>query len=251
MDNPASSLPETGPEVRSELGPATGVDRSRREMLIGAGCLATAAVAFARLPRRHVAYLGEGKLEQLVPARFAGWEFATQSGFILPPEDQLKDQIYSQLLTRTYTRSGGNEIMLLIAYNAAQDGVVQIHRPEVCYPASGFRLIENQEHATRLSNTIVIPSRYIMAENAVRREKIVYWTRIGDDFPRKWAEQRRAVFEQNLRGDIPDGLLIRISSVSQDIGAEGLDQFARDLFANLGQTMKMVLGGDGGGNRSA
>ena len=245
MDNPAPSEQKSGPS----LGPSPGVSRSRREILIGAACLATAAVAFARLPRHHVAYLGEGKLEQLVPVRFAGWEFATQSGLVLPPEDQLKDQIYSQLLTRTYTRSNGSEIMLLIAYNAAQDGVVQIHRPEVCYPASGFRLIENQIHSTRLSDTIVIPARYLMAENAVRREKIVYWTRVGNDFPRKWAEQRLSVFEQNLLGDIPDGLLIRISSVSQEIDADALDQFARDLFANLAPAMQMVLGGDRGGNR--
>ena len=58
----------------------------------------------------------------------------------MPPQDQLQDKVYSQLLTRTYANQAGDEIMLLIAYNGAQDGVVQIHRPEVCYPASGFRL---------------------------------------------------------------------------------------------------------------
>jgi EpsI family protein len=217
--------------------------RSRREILIGCACLTTATVAFVREPRRHVAYLGSGKLEHLVPTHFAGWEFATASGLVLPPEDQLKDQLYSQLLTRTYTGAGGNEIMLLIAYNGAQDGVVQIHRPEVCYPASGFQLTENRDHSIQLSQDIVVPSRFILAENPVRREKIVYWTRVGTDFPRKWSEQRLSVFEQNLHGVIPDGLLVRISSVSQDIGADVLDQFARDLFTNAGQTMQMVLGG--------
>ena len=226
------------------VGPgAIDAPQSRREILIGSACLATAAAAFVRLPRRHVAYLGTSKLEQLVPARFAGWEFATQSGLVLPPDDQLRDQVYSQLLTRSYMGPGGREMMLLIAYNAAQDGVVQIHRPEVCYPASGFQLTENQAHATRLSADITIPSRFILAENAVRRERIVYWTRVGPDFPRKWAEQRLAVFEQNMRGDIPDGLLVRISSVDEGVGVEALDQFARDLFANVGQTMQMVLGG--------
>ena len=217
---------------------------SRRELLIGGVCLVAAATVFVRLPRRHIAYLGAGKLEQLVPKSFAGWEFASASGLVLPPDDQLRDQIYSQLLTRTYTMQGGHEIMLLIAYNAGQDGVVQIHRPEVCYPASGFRLVENQEHSTQVSPGHSIPSRFIIAENSMRKEKIIYWTRVGTDFPRKWAEQRLAVFEQNLRGYIPDGLLIRISSVNDNVDPADLDRFAESLFLSLGATMRTVLGGE-------
>lgn len=232
------------PETKITAGPASA-SGSRREILIGGICLLTAATAFARLPRHHIANLGSGKLEDLIPNRFAGWEFASASGLVLPPQDQLRDQVYSQLLTRTYTMQGGLEIMLLVAYNAGQDGVVQIHRPEVCYPASGFQLTENKEHSTRLSPIRSVPSRCIVAENSIRKEKIIYWTRVGKYFPRKWSEQRLAVFEQNLQGSIPDGLLIRISSINENIATVDLDNFAANLYKNVGKTMQTVLGGEG------
>ena len=226
------------------LHPQLRLAASRRELLIGAACSLAAGTAFALKPRHHVAFLGDRKLEELVPKNFAQWNFVAASGLVLPPQDQLRDQVYSQLLTRTYSGPDGTSIMLLIAYSGAQDGVVQIHRPEVCYPASGFQLVQNQQHTTRLANHSAIPSRFIVAEDSVRREMLIYWTRTGRAFPRKWAEQRWAIFEQNIQGDIPDGLLVRISSTDQDAKVETLDRFARDLFEHAGPLMQQVLVGD-------
>jgi len=216
---------------------------TRREALIGAACSVAAGTAWVRQPRHHVSYLGSHTVTDLIPLQFAGWSFVSSSGLILPPEDQLRNQIYSQLLTRSYTDQNGSTVMFLIAYNPAQDGVVQIHRPEVCYPAGGFKLTQIDEHATVLGNGISVPSRYIVAETPIRREKILYWTRIGDAFPRRWAEQRWAVFEQNLRGLIPDGLLVRMSTTDQDGGAALLDKFSQDLYQHCGLDMKRVLAG--------
>ncbi len=165
----------------------------------------------------------------------------TASGFVLPPSDQLRDEIYSQLLTRAYINQHGAQIMLLIAYNPLQDGFVQIHRPEVCYPASGYQITRSTKHITRLTAGVNVPSRYLEAENSVRREKVLYWTRTGDAFPRNWAEQRWAIFDQNLDGLIPDGLLIRISSADDDADLGLLDRFASDLFDNVGPDMRRIM----------
>jgi EpsI family protein len=217
--------------------------KSRRELLIGGGLLTVAAISSALRPRNHLNMLGKSKIEALVPNQFAGWTFLAASGLVLPPEDQLEKQLYSQLLTRTYTNARGAQMMLLIAYNGSQDGVVQIHRPEICYPASGFKLTQIDEHQVPLAQGLEIPSRFIVAETGTRREQIIYWTRLGKFFPRHWSEQRWAVFQQNLEGDIPDGLLVRISSVSQDVGPAELDAFAHDLYASVGKTMRNVLVG--------
>ena len=217
--------------------------RTRREMLIGGACSLAAITAFAMRPRQQVAYLGSRTIADMVPLQFASWSFVSSSGLILPPKDQLQSEIYSQLLTRTYVNQSGTSVMLLIAYSPAQDGVVQIHRPEVCYPAGGFKLVEIDEHETPLRNGFFIPSRYIVAETPVRREKIMYWTRVGKDFPRRWSEQRWAVFEQNLHGQIPDGLLVRMSSTDQGGDAAVLDRFASDLYQNVGKPMRQVLVG--------
>ncbi|CAN5289163.1 hypothetical protein BH11PSE5_BH11PSE5_10830 [soil metagenome] len=217
---------------------------SRRDMLIGGGLMLAAGVAFARQPHHQISFLGGAKLEELVPKAFAGWDFIAASGLVLPPQDQLSDKLYSQLLTRTYTNAQGAQIMLLIAYNASQDGMIQVHRPEVCYPASGFQLTLIEDRAVALADNVTVPSRHIVAETGLRREEIIYWTRLGTAFPRHWGDQRWAVFVQNLKGDIPDGMLIRISSTTPDVGVDTLDGFARDLFASAGVTMKEVLAGN-------
>jgi EpsI family protein len=217
---------------------------TRRELLIGVGCLAASGAALALKPRHQIEFLGGDKIEALVPKRFGEWSFVASSGLVLPPQDQLQDKLYTQLLTRTYANPAGAEMMLLIAYNASQDGVLQVHRPEVCYPASGYRLTSIAEHEVPLAANLTIPSRYIVAETGLRREEIVYWTRLGSYFPKRWSDQRWAVFLQNLHGEIPDGLLVRISSAAPGLGAGPLDAFARDLYAGVGPRMRRVLVGN-------
>jgi EpsI family protein len=239
----SDTVAKTGVGVARPGSAGPGFVGSRREVLIGGGFLIAAATAFAMKPRNQLNMLGKGKIETLVPNRIGEWTFLAASGLVLPPEDQLEKQLYSQLLTRTYTNARGQQMMLLIAYNGSQDGVVQVHRPEVCYPAGGFTLTRIDEHQIPIASGITLPSRFIVAETGMRREQIIYWTRLGNAFPRQWSEQRLAVFEQNLAGNIPDGLLARISSVSADVGPAELDAFARDLYASVGITMRKVLVG--------
>ncbi|MDB5575122.1 MAG: methanolan biosynthesis EpsI [Bradyrhizobium sp.] len=220
---------------------------TRREVLIGAGGLLASGAALARKPHHQIEFLHGAKIEALVPKEFAGWRFVAASGLVLPPQDQLQDKLYTQLLTRTYANAAGAQMMLLIAYNASQDGIVQVHRPEICYPASGYRLTSIAEHLVPLAPHVDVPSRYIVAETGLRREEIIYWTRLGSYFPRRWSDQRWAVFVQNLGGDIPDGLLVRISSVMPETGAAALDAFARDFYASVGTQMQRVLVGNRAG----
>mgnify|MGYP001137881718 CR=1 FL=1 len=225
---------------RAEQGEARA---TRRETLLGGVLLATAAASFALMPRRVEKLLGDAKLEKLVPENFAGWRYQAASGLVLPPADQLRDKIYSQLVTRAYTRGDGAAVMLLIAYSGAQDGTIQVHRPEVCYPASGYKLTEIAMHETPLGPSLAIPSRYIVAEADLRREQLIYWTRVGDYFPTKWSEQRTAVVKENFSGVIPDGVLVRMSTVDAADARGLLDGFARDLYAVIGSRLREVLVG--------
>lgn len=219
------------------------VRATRRETLLGGALLATAAAGFALMPRRVEKLLGDAKLEKLVPENFAGWRYQAASGLVLPPADQLRDKIYSQLVTRAYTRADGAAVMLLIAYSGAQDGTIQVHRPEVCYPASGYKLTEIATHETPLAPGLAIPSRYIVAEADLRREQLIYWTRVGDYFPTKWSEQRAAVVRENFSGVIPDGVLVRMSAVGAADARGLLDGFASDLYAVIGSRLREVLVG--------
>lgn len=225
--------------------PAGALDRdtTRRDLLIGGALLGAAGLSYALKPRRSALLLGSAKLDDLVPKQFDRWRFETTSGLVLPPSDQLSDRIYSELLTRIYDGPGGAQVMMLIAYSRAQDGVIQIHRPEVCYPASGYRLALNERHDVALTSRLKVPTRYIIAESEVRREQLLYWSRLGDRFAGNWYEQRVAVIEENMIGLIPDGVLVRFSSVTAGDARPMLDEFAAALFAAVPQRMRNVLVG--------
>ena len=220
---------------------------SRRQALIGGGLLAAAAAGLALTPRHRENMLGNAKLDNLVPKAFAGWRFDVASGLVLPPADQLRDKIYSQLLTRVYVRDDAPAVMMLIAFSGAQDGTVQIHRPEVCYPASGYRLTRIAEHVVPLAPGLAVPARAITAEADVRREQLIYWTRIGSHFPTRWIGQRGAVMAENFAGIVPDAVLVRLSSVTGDDATPMLDRFASDLYQAIGPQMRRVLLGPAAG----
>jgi hypothetical protein len=61
-----------------------------------------------------------------------------------------------------------------------------------------------------------VPSNVFTATGYDRTEQVLYFTRLGDGYPRSWAEQRLAVIEANLAGRIPDGILLRASSLGTD-----------------------------------
>ena len=231
-------------ENGNRSGIADPLHFGRREFFFGGALLAAAGSAFALIPHRRENLLGSAKLEDLVPKSFAGWSFDPTTALILPPADQMRDQIYNQILARSYQHADGQTVMLLIAYNGSQDGTLQVHRPEVCYPASGFKLTRIEDRITPLSESVRIPSRYIVAETELRNEQLIYWTRLGNHFPRKWIDQKFAVMQENLGGVVPDGVLVRISVVTRGDQRPTLDQFAGALYRSVGPRMRTVLTGN-------
>jgi len=189
---------------------------SRRDLLVGGAALAAAGTAYARMPRRPVMLIGHDQLDKIVPLRIGQWSYETTSGLVLPPPDQLARLLYDQQVTRSYSAPDELPVMLLLAYGSSQGGMLQIHRPEICYPASGFRLTETRITAIPLRNGHNIPSRSFSASSDTRVEQVLYWTRIGDMMPTSWSGQRIAVIRSNLAGSIPDGLLVRLSTVAND-----------------------------------
>lgn len=186
----------------------------RRKFLLGGSFAAVAAVAALRQPTTRIDYLGSRKLENIVPKKVGPWEFQGSSGLVIPPEDQLSSLLYSQMLTRVYTSDMGN-IMLLIAQSAGQTGVLQVHRPEVCYPAGGYKLSPVAPAAVPLPGGQLVTNT-LTATADTRNEQILYWTRIGNHLPVSWAQQRVAVATDNLKGYIPDAVLVRVSVVEKN-----------------------------------
>lgn len=218
------------PELDSFTQPAT----DRRKFLVGLLFASAAGIAAWRTPRIRLDYLGPRKLEKLIPTSIGAWNFVTASGLVVPPEDQLSRAIYSQLLTRTYWDGQNSPIMLLIAQSGSQTGFLQIHRPETCYTAGGYHISAEMPHSIQIGSKVV-PAKLLDASAGGPTEHVVYWTRVGNQMPTSWTDQKLAVAEQNLRGIIPDAILVRISCVSDDRDAAlaRIDSFARQMMASI------------------
>jgi EpsI family protein len=215
---------------------------SRRKVLLGLGFLSAAGVAFAREPDEKLDYLGKGNLEDLVPKQIGNWDFVTTSGLVVPPEDQLSQATYSQLLTRTYSDGAGPPMMLLVAQSAQQTGILQIHRPEICYTAGGYQLAEPELSPIRLPDRN-LPAIHLAASADGRTEQVLYWTRIGERLPTSWREQKIAVALANFKGVNPDAVMVRVSTFGNDPRAAktAMETFVRLLLQSLTPAQRRVL----------
>ncbi len=231
--------------MSDETKPAAleGAQLSRRNMLMGAALLGTAAAAFAREPRETMRRLKPGELEAMIPVKIGQWDFETRSGLVLPPDDPLVKSLYSDVLTRVYVSDDRPPVMLLIAYSNTQNGMLQLHRPEVCYPAGGYRLTETQTKSLAIGPGLNIPARFFSAESPARTEQVMYWTRIGTESPTSWSGQRAAVVRANLNRVIPDGILVRVSTVLPDYGSAEpvLREFASSMINALQSNGRKLL----------
>lgn len=214
----------------------------RRKFLLGVALVASAAITLARRPRTRIDYLGSTKLDALIPKGIGRWNFATTSGLVVPTDDALSDSLYSQLLTRVYVDRDNPPVMLLIAQSAGQTGFLQIHRPEACYPAGGYELSAPETRSIN-ANGRSVPITQMTATGQGRQEQILYWTRIGDSMPESWAQQRLAVAQDNLKGIIPDAILVRVSTVDPDKirAVDRLATFIENMVAALPANGQRVL----------
>lgn len=188
--------------------------------LVAAVLMASAAaVATAMTPtKRIVDVLPKLDLEASIPERFGDWSMDKRAtgGVVNPQQTELLNQLYSQILTRTYYNSQGYRIMLSIAYGEDQRDGNQLHYPEVCYPAQGFQVTSNRK-GTLDTGLGVIPVRRLETHLSQNRfEPITYWTTIGSQALTSSATKKLAEMRYGLKGEIPDGLLFRISSIDRD-----------------------------------
>ncbi|MFL6727730.1 MAG: exosortase-associated protein EpsI, V-type [Sphingomicrobium sp.] len=214
----------------------------RRKVLLGLLFCSSAGIAAWRRPTKHLDYLGRDKLGDIVPTTIGQWNFVAQSGLVVPPEDQLSRALYSQLLTRVYSDGESPPIMLLMAQSGSQTGVLQIHRPETCYTASGRQISTVVPQPVRVGSKI-IPANAMAATADGLTEHVLYWTRVGDKMPGSWKVQRLVTAEQNLRGIIPDAILVRVSTIRND--ADGawaaLESFIRHLIESVPASRRAVF----------
>lgn len=204
---------------------------------------ATAALAVWARPSRTVADArGRERLESIFPAVAEGWRVDPRAtGVVRPAADQGRLYgIYDQVLERVYAHADGRRVMLSVAYGAEQSVGLQMHRPEVCYPSGGFK-VRDLHRATMPVAGQSLPVTRLTASMPGRPEPITYWSILGDVAQTDAVAFRWRQITSGLRGQILDGMLVRVSSIDDDAArafrthAEFADALARAMSPELRQ----------------
>jgi EpsI family protein len=227
---------------------------NRRDILIGASCFAAAGTAMAMKPRNRMDLLRGASLDELLPHAFGAWRAEEVGALIAPPrENSLEDKLYNTVVSRVFSRSDGAMVMLLIAYGNAQTDLLQLHRPEVCYPFFGFTVTNSHAETIPITPQVAVPGRAMTASSYNRTEQILYWARVGEYLPQTGNEQLLARLKSQIAGFIVDGVLVRISNVTSeaDDGLAINRDFARQLVEALPKPLLAPLLGTSFGDMIA
>ncbi|MBP6058189.1 MAG: EpsI family protein [Nitrosomonas sp.] len=187
-------------------------------IILGILMVSSGVLTMALTPTQRIADQREKvNLDIMIPAKFGDWQIDKS---IVPlqidAETQAKlDKIYNQTLARTYVNSQNERIMLSVAYGGDQSDNLAVHKPEVCYYVQGFEIMKilSDELATQYGK---LPIKRLLAVKGNRNEPITYWVTVGDKAVLPGFDQKLQQLRYGLTGNVPDGMLVRISSIDND-----------------------------------
>jgi len=212
-------------------------------ILASIAILSSAILAEVLAPRELMARTSASfDLEKVIPKQFGLWRLATDIAPVTPsdPEGYVQadpySRIYSQEVGRSYTDGHGNIVMLMVAYGPVQNFRLKAHRPEMCYTAAGFRVSGKTNAEMRYRNDAPpLKMARVIAEREARFEPISYWMRVGNDITTGVVDRQIIRLKYGLRGIIPDGALIRVSTIglSEEESYKLQEQFIATCLAPL------------------
>ncbi len=214
MDRRSGTLPaarESAPSAEPAVLPRLAL------LLAGMAMATTAAAAPLMKP------VPDGRatdLETLVPAQFGEWKLDLAEAAVgtAPDVKANLDRLYGQVLNRTYVNAAGEQMLLTVAYGGDQSDALKAHRQEVCYSAQGFS-IHGLAHGRLQASGRDLPATRFHAVRGDRSEPVTYWFTMGDRVVLGRGERLREQLRNGLAGRVPDGMLVRVSSLTTDVPA--------------------------------
>lgn len=190
-------------------------------------------------------------LAQSIPTQFGDWKEVFFGAEQIDPgkgaaDEPNMDRPYDDVLMRAYGNSEGDIVLLAVAYGLNQRQEVKIHRPDVCYTAQGFQLVERSPTTLPFN----VRGTRMLVKAPGRTEAVSYWIRIGNEFTENPWAIRYHIFKQGLAGKAVDGVLVRASRIEQGSGGAAetryrvQEQFLGDLVRALPVAARhLLLGG--------
>ncbi|WIM06116.1 MAG: EpsI family protein [Candidatus Nitricoxidivorans perseverans] len=222
----------------------------RTGILLAALMFGATVLAVVMRPSHKIADQGQKiDLEAMIPKRFGEWRMVEERDRqMISPEVLAKlDRIYNQILSRIYVDGKGARVMLSIAYGSDQSDSMSVHLPEVCYPSQGFEMLKKSTGRLGLGDAS-IPVKRLVARQGRRIEPITYWITVGDRAVAGRLDRKLAQVRFGLTGSVPDGMLVRVSSIDADSEtAHAMHAgFIKDMYASMGRVERDRLFGVNG-----
>ncbi|MFO1207011.1 MAG: EpsI family protein [Burkholderiales bacterium] len=220
----------------------------RRSLVVCALMLGVAGASVVAVPTERLADTRlTFDLESAIPKQFGDWQVDASQIPIPPSPDQQSamNQIYDQILGRTYVNSRGERIMLAITYGSRQNQQMRAHRQEVCYSAQGFKITDLERMNLTLASGAEIPATRMVATHGGRVEPVTYWFTMGDEVVLSYMDRELAQLRFALSGYVPDGYLVRVSSLGNptDAGFAKQLEFVNALMPNVPPELRRRLTG--------
>ena len=220
----------------------------RKSLLVGAAMVLAAGAALVLRPS-PAAESASFDLKTVIPQSFGDWSIDPLTVPIVPAPDLQANlaRVYDDIVSRTYVNAQGERVMLTVAYGGDQSDALKAHRQEVCYAAQGFE-IRNVRHGLLHLREKTIPVTRLLAVRGPRSEPVTYWFTMGDRVVLTRLERLLVQLQFGLSGRIPDGMLVRVSSISSDPtrAFRGHEQFIDELLGGMRQgEVYRLLGSSG------
>ncbi len=193
---------------------------SRRNQIILLFCMALALFLSVQLtPKVDLTKrLPANTFSKQIPAQFGEWQRVPNRTMAIDlyqknDGERTTDNPYDDTLIQSYRNKTGHVIQLAIAYGALQRQEVKIHRPDLCYYAQGFEVESLQPEQIKLSSVgQKVAGHKMQVKSGDDQQLVSYWMRIGDLFSQSAWQTRLYLIKEGLKGNVPDGVLVRVSS---------------------------------------
>ncbi|TAL25690.1 MAG: EpsI family protein [Aquabacterium sp.] len=186
------------------------------------------------------------RLDAVFPKQFGEWKALPDVQVMIPNPQQQETirEIYTDTLTRGYVNPQGRVVYLSVAYGKNQSDTSAVHYPEVCYPAQGFSLMNSEVLELPIGGRNIRVKRLLTAQGA-RTEPLTYWTTVGERTVLSGKTYKLAQFGYGFQGVIPDGMIVRASSIGTDVQKEYAvqQQFLDELVRAVPADFRTRVGG--------
>jgi len=183
----------------------------------------------------------DARLDSL-PMKIGVWE-----GEDVELTDAVKQALKAdRVLCRQYTNSQtGESLGLLIVYRkyGRRDFV---HRPELCYPAAGWEIVQKAYTTVPYAGHNV-QARLVIAEKDSAREAITYWFGSGDRSEANFAKQQLRMALDRLQDQRYGWAFIRVN-VPEFYGDEAALDLTRSFLKQADKPLMKALTGRIAGN---